>query len=46
MDVVPLSTAQENSFSAASLGLSDGEAIQLDLEALVLSPEIGMQRNR
>jgi hypothetical protein len=39
-------TAPDNAFAAATLHYSGGEAIQLDLESLVLSAEIGMQRNR
>lgn len=36
----------ENDFAAAMLSLPDGEAILLDLEALVLSAGISMQKNR
>lgn len=36
----------KNRFAAALLSLPDGEAIQLDLEALALSAEIGMQKNQ
>ena len=35
----------DTGFAAATLGLFDGEAIQLDLDALVHAAEIGMQRN-
>lgn len=42
---VYFSKPPDNGFAAATLRLSDGEAIQFDLVALVHEAEIGMQRN-
>lgn len=43
-DEVSYSPAPDNCFAAATLVLSDGDVIQLDLESLVRNAEIGMQR--
>lgn len=45
-DEISFNPATDTDFAVATLGLPDGEAIQIDLEALVLSAEIGMQRNQ
>ena len=42
---VSISKPPENCFAAALLTMPDGEAVQLDLEALALSAEISMQKN-
>lgn len=42
---VSFSKPPENGFAVAMLSLTDGEATQLDLEALVHKAEIGMQKN-
>jgi purine-binding chemotaxis protein CheW len=43
---VSFNPAPDNGFAVATLSIPEGEAIQLDLEALVLSAEIGIQRKR
>jgi len=43
---VSFSRATDNGFAAATVNLLDGEATQLDLEALVQEAEIGMKSNR
>lgn len=45
-DELSFSPANDSSFASATLRLNDGEATQLDLEALVLSLEIDMQKSR
>lgn len=40
------SPASDSDFASATLKLTDGEAILLDLEALALSAAFGMQRNQ
>jgi purine-binding chemotaxis protein CheW len=45
-DEVSFGKPPDISFASATLGLPDGEAIQLDLGAVVLSAESGMPRNQ
>ena len=45
-DEVSFIPAHDNRFAAATLGLIDGDAIQLDLDALVHQAEIGIQKSR
>jgi len=43
---VSFNSPSGGSFAAASLGLADGEAIQLDLDALVREAETAMQKSQ
>lgn len=45
-DEVSFSPPPDDEFAAATLGLMDGEAIQLDLDALVHGAEAAMQRKQ
>jgi len=45
-EISALSTPPNNSFAAATLGMIDGQAIQLDLDSLVREAEIGMLGNQ